>query len=65
MGYGTGRKNQTDADVQTLAVILKEDKDEGEESEEKEEKKEKENNDNKTGATDEILKKIINEFLKY
>ena len=66
-GMGLGAKNQNDADVCTLAEILKEeDYDEDEESKEKEEeKKEKKNNDNETEATDEILKKIINEFLKY
>ena len=62
-GMGLGAKNQNDADVCTLAEILKEEEDE--ESKEKEEKKEKKNNDNETKATDEILKKIINEFLKY
>ena len=65
-GMGLGAKNQNDADVCTLAEILKEeDDDEDEESKEKEEEKEKKNNDNETKATDEILKKIINEFLKY
>ena len=61
------QKTKNDADVCTLAEILKEeDDDEDEESEEKEEEKEeKKNNDNETEATDEILKKIINEFLKY
>ena len=68
---GLGAKNQNDADVCTLAEILKEEDDgEDEESKEKEEKEEekeeeKKNNDNETKATDEILKKIINEFLKY
>ena len=62
-GMGLGAKNQNDADVCTLAEILKEEDDEDEESEEKEE--ERKNNDNETKATDEILKKIINEFLKY
>ena len=70
---GLGAKNQNDADVCTLAEILKqEDDDEDEESKEIEEEKEKEeekkrkkNNDNETEATDEILIKIINEFLKY
>ena len=63
-GMGLGAKNQNDADVCTLAEILKEeDGDEDEESKEEEEK-EKDNN-NETKATDEILKKIINEFLKY
>ena len=66
-GMGLGAKNQNDADVCTLAEILKEedDDDEDEESKEKEEEKERKNNDNETEATDEILKKIINEFLKY
>ena len=66
-GMGLGVKNQNGADVCALAEILKEeDDDEDEESEEKEEeKKEEKNNDNETEATDEILKKIINEFLKY
>ena len=70
---GLGAKNQNDADVCTLAEILKEeDDDEDEESKENEEEKEKEeekiekkNNDNETEVTDEILKTIINEFLKY
>ena len=61
-GMGLGAKNQNDADVCTLAEILKE---EDEDEESKEEEEEKKNNDNETKATDEILKKIINEFLKY
>ena len=60
-GMALGAKNQNDADVCTLAEILKEEDDESEEKEEEEKK----NNDNETEATDEILKKIINEFLKY
>ena len=76
-GMGLGAKTQNDADVCTLAEILKEeDDDEDEESDEEEERKnndnetkatdeERKNNDNETKATDEILKKIINEFLKY
>ena len=72
-GMRLGAKYQNNADVCALAEILKEeDDDEDEESEEKEEEKEKEeerkekkNNDNETEATDEILKKIITEFLKY
>ena len=67
---GLGAKNQNDADVCTLAEILKEeDDDEEEESEEKEEvkekeeeKKEKKNNDNETEATDEILKTLSMNF---
>ena len=62
-GMGLGAKNQNDADVCTLAEILKEE-DEDEESKEKEEN-EKSNNDNETETTEEILKKIVNEFLKY
>ena len=65
-GMGLGAKNQNDADVCTLAEILKEeDDDEDEESEEKEEEKEekeKKNNDNETEATDEILKKLSKNF---
>ena len=78
-GMGLGAKIQNDADVCTLAEILKEeDDDKDEESKEEEERKnndnenetkatdeERKNNDNETKATDEILKKIINEFLKY
>ena len=68
-GMGLGAKNQNDADVCTLAEILKEDDDdedeESKEEEEEEEEKEKEKKNNETKATDEILKKIINEFLKY
>ena len=70
-GMGLGAKSQNDAYVCALAEILKEE-DDDEESKEKEErkrkrrrKKEKRNNDNKTEATDEILKKNINKFLKY
>ena len=64
-GMGLGAKNQNDADVCTLAEILKEeDDDEDEESKEKEEEEEKEkmNNDNETKATDEILKKLSMNF---
>ena len=63
------QKTKNDADVCTLAEILKEeDDDEDEESEENEEEKEKEkkNNDNETEATDEILKKLsINLLLDF
>ena len=67
-GMGLGAKNQNDADVCTLAEILKEEDDDDEDEEskdEEEEEKEKEKKNNETKATDEILKKIINEFLKY
>ena len=56
-GMGVATKNQNDAEVCALAEILKEEDDEKEE--------EKKNNDNETEGTDELLKKIINEFLKY
>ena len=77
---GPGAKNQNDADVCTLAEILKEEDDDEDDASEKEEERKniidndnetkatdegKKNNDNKTKATDEILKKIITEFLKY
>ena len=66
-GMELGAKSQNDADVCALAEILKEDDDdEDEESKKEEEEKEKEKkNNNETKATDEILKEIINEFLKY
>ena len=65
-GMGLGAKNKNDADVCTLAEILKEDDDdEDEESKEEEEEEKEKKNNNETKATDEILKKIINEFLKY
>ena len=67
-GMGLGAKNQNDADVCALAEILKEEDDDDEDEEskdEEEEEKEKEKKNNETKATDEILKKIINEFLKY
>ena len=62
-GIGLGAKNQNDADVCALAEILKEDDEDEESKEEEEEEKEKKNNETK--VTDEILKKFINEFLKY
>ena len=65
-GLGLGAKNQNDADVCTLAEILKEeDDDEDDASEKEEERKNIIDNDNETKATDEILKNIITEFLKY
>ena len=64
-GMGLGAKNQNDADVCALAEILKEEDDDEDEESDKKEEEEKKNNDNETKATDEILKKIINEFLKY
>ena len=57
-GLGLGAKNQNDADVCTLAEILKEgDDDEDDASEKEEERKNIIDNDNETKATDEILKK--------
>ena len=59
---GLGAKDQNDADVCTLAEILKEeDDDEDEESKEKEEE-EKKNNDDEAKATDELLKKLSMNF---
>ena len=60
-GMGLEAKNQNDADVCTLAEILKEKDDEDEESEE-EEKRMNNDNDNETEATDEILKKLSINF---
>ena len=62
LGMGLGAKNQNDAEVCTLAEILKEDDDEDEENEEKEEEEERKNNDNKAKATDKILKKLSMNF---
>ena len=60
---GLGVKDQNDADVCTLAEILKEeDDDEDEESKEEEEEKEKKNNDDETKATDELLKILSMNF---
>ena len=79
-GMGLGAKNQNDADVCTLAELLKEEEDDNDDATEEEEEERKNNNndnetkatdegkkndDNETKATDEILKKIITEFLKY
>ena len=68
-GMELGAKNQNDADVCTLAEILKEENDdedeeskEKEEKEKEEEKKRKKNNDNETEATDELLKKLSMNF---
>ena len=59
-GMGLGTKNQNDADVCTLAEILKDEDD----ASEKEEERKNIDNDNETKATDEILKKIISQILK-
>ena len=60
-GLGLGAKNQNDADVCTLASILKEEDDNKDDASEKEEKRQNIiDNDNETkAATDEILKRII------
>ena len=62
-GMGLGAKDQNDADVCTLAEILKEE-DEDEESKEKEEgeEEEKKNNDDEAKATDELLNKLSMNF---
>ena len=75
---GLGAKNQNDVDVCALAEILKEEDDDEDDASEKKRKERilimimkpkllmREKNDvNETKATDEILKKIITEFLKY
>ena len=62
---GLGAKNQNDADVCALAEILKEEDDDEDDTSEEEEERKNNDNDNETKATDEILKKIITEFLKY
>ena len=74
-GMGLGVKNQNDADVCALAEILKEEDDDEDDASEKEEEKKnidinatdegEKNDDNETKATDEIVKKILAEFLKY
>ena len=62
-GMGLGAKDQKDADVCTLAEILKkEDDDEDEESEEEKEEEEENNNDDETEAADKLLKEFTNEF---
>ena len=54
-GMGLGAKNQNDADVCTLAEILKEEDD----ASEKEEERKNIDNDNETKATDEGKKMMI------
>ena len=63
-GMGLGAKNQNDADVCTLAEILKEEDDDEDDTSEKEEERKNIDNDNETKATDEILEKIISQILK-
>ena len=65
-GLGLAAKNQNDADVCTLAEILKEEDDNEDDASEKEEERQNIiDNDNEAKATDEILKRIITEYLKY
>ena len=60
-GLGLGAKNQDDADVCTLASILKED-----DNEDDEERQNIIDNDNETKATtDEILKRIISNIKNF
>ena len=58
-GLGLGAKNQNDADVCTLASILKEEDDNKDDASEKEEKRQ-----NKA-TTDEILKRIISNIKNF
>ena len=58
---GLGAKNQDDADVCTLASILKEEDD----NEDDEERQNIIDNDNETKATDEILKRIISNIKNF
>ena len=66
-GLGLGAKNQNDADVCTLASILKEEDDNKDDASEKEEKRQNIiDNDNETkAATDEILKRIISNIKNF
>ena len=61
-GLGLGVKNQNDADVCTLAEILKEEDDA---SEKEEERQNIIDNDNETKATGEILKRIISNIKNF
>ena len=62
---GLGAKNQNDADVCALAEILKEEDDDEDDASEKEEERKNIDNDNETKATDEIVEKIIKNFLYF
>ena len=65
-GLGLGVKNQNDADVCTLASILKEEDDNEDDASEKEEERQNIiDNDNETKATDEILKRIISNIKNF
>ena len=65
-GLGLGAKNQNDADVCTLASILKEEDDNEDDASEKEEERQNIiDNDNETKATDEILKIIISNIKNF
>ena len=64
-GLGLGAKNQN-ADVCTLALILKEEDDNEDDASEKEEERQNIiDNDNETKATDEILKRIISNIKNF
>ena len=64
-GLELGAKNQNDADVCTLASILKEDDNEDDASEKEEQRQNIIDNDNETKATDEILKRIISNIKNF
>ena len=55
---GLRAKDQNDADVCTLAEILKEEDDDEERRRRRRRRRKKKNNDDKTKATDELLKKL-------
>ena len=63
-GWGM-RLGANDADVCSLAEILKEEDDDEDDASEKEEERKNIDNDNETKATDEIVEKIIKNFLYF
>ena len=63
-GWGM-RLGVNDADVCALAEILKEEDDDEDDASEKEEERKNIDNDNETKATDEIVEKIIKNFLYF
>ena len=62
---GLGAKNQNDADVCTLAEILKEEDDDEDDASEKEEERKNIDNGNETKATDEIVEKLLKIFYTF
>ena len=62
-GLGLGAKNQNDADVCTLALILKEEDNKDDASEKEEQRQNVIDNDNET--KDEILKRIISNIKNF